>query len=388
MDRPRMPRSVWMLGFVSLLMDVSSEMIHSLLPLFMVGALGASALDVGIIEGMAQATALITKTFAGVLSDYLGKRKALAVLGYGLGALCKPLFALAGSTGMVLGVRLLDRAAKGIRGAPRDALLADITPPGLRGAAFGLRQSLDTAGAFLGPLTGAALLYWWTSDLRAVFWVAVLPALLAALLLAFTVPEAPPAAPAAGAALFTRERLAELPRAFWWVVGAGAIFTLARFSDAFLVLRAQNAGVPTAIVPLVMVLMNVVYAGTAYPFGRLSDQTDPRRLLAISLVVLLAADVLLAWATSWPLLLAGVALWGVHMGMSQGLLSALVAAHAPPALRGTAFGIFNLACGLALLAASSLAGLLWEKAGPAATFVGGAVLCVLALASMFSVRQR
>ena len=380
----RLPAGIWVLGFVSLLMDISSEMVHSLLPLFLVGSLGASALLIGLIEGLAEATALIVKVFSGALSDYLGRRKGLALAGYLLGALSKPLFAIAPGAGWVLGARLLDRVGKGIRGAPRDALVADLAPPALRGAAFGLRQSLDTVGAFLGPLLAVGLMLLWANDFRAVFWVAVIPGLLAVALLLFGVREPPPTG-AAGTPRrnpIRRENLVRLSGAYWGVVGIGALFTLARFSEAFLVLRAEQLGIPLALVPLVMVAMNLVYAATAYPFGRLSDRISHRRLLALGLAVLLAADLMLAVSAHGSTLLAGVALWGVHMGITQGLLATMVAATAPADLRGTAFGFFNLVSGLAMLAASLLAGLLWDRLGAAATFCAGAGLCALTLLAL------
>ena len=375
----RIPPGVWVLGFVSMLMDISSEMIHSLLPLFMVGALGASALTVGVIEGLAESTALIVKVFSGALSDYLGKRKGLAVLGYALGALTKPLFALAPSTGIVLTARLLDRVGKGVRGAPRDALVADIAPPEMRGAAFGLRQSLDTVGAFLGPLLAVGLMLWWANDFRAVFWVAVIPGLLAVALLLWGVhePERPAGTPRTNP--IRRDNLRRLSGAYWWVVAVGAVITLARFSEAFLVLRAQQSGIAVALVPLVMVAMNLVYAASAYPFGKLSDRMQHKTLLAWGLVVLIAADLVLAVNGHWTTVLAGVALWGVHMGMTQGLLATMVADTAPADLRGTAFGFFNLVSGVAMLVASVVAGLLWDQLGASFTFYAGAVFSALAL---------
>jgi MFS family permease len=374
----KIPRGVWVLGFVSLLMDVSSEMIHSLLPLFMVSVLGASALTVGVIEGIAESTALLVKVFSGVLSDYLGKRKGLAVFGYALGALTKPMFALASGVGMVLAARFMDRVGKGVRGAPRDALIAEIAPVAIRGAAFGLRQSLDTVGAFLGPLLGAGLMLLWADDFRAVFWVAVIPGLLAVALLMFGVHEPERTEAHRPRNPISRENLQRMGSAYWWVVGIGAVFTLARFSEAFLVLRAAQGGIPVALVPLVIVAMNVIYAATAYPFGKLSDGMSHTRLLAIGLVVLIAADLVLAANDHWPTVLAGVALWGVHMGITQGLLARMVADATPADLRGTAYGFFNLLSGLAMLIASVLAGLLWERLGAAFTFYAGVVFCVLA----------
>ncbi|NCN88637.1 MAG: MFS transporter [Gallionella sp.] len=377
-----MPSGVWALGFVSLLMDVSSEMIHSLLPLFMVTVLGASALTVGVIEGIAESTALLVKVFSGVLSDYLGRRKGLAVVGYALGALTKPMFALATGIGMVLTARFLDRIGKGIRGAPRDALLADITTPAIRGAAFGLRQSLDTVGAFLGPLIGVGLMLWWANDFRAVFWVALIPGLLAVALLLFGVHEPKRTAVHQPINPISRANLRRLSSTYWWVVGIGAVFTLARFSEAFLVLRAAQGGIAIALVPLVMVAMNVIYAASAYPFGKLSDRMSHTRLLAIGLMVLIAADLVLATNDHWTTVLAGVALWGVHMGITQGLLARMVADVTPADLRGTGYGFFNLMSGLAMLVASVLAGLLWDRLGAAYTFYAGAMFCVIAAAGL------
>ena len=380
--RPSLPAGIWVLGFVSLLMDISSEMIHALLPLFMVGTLGMSVALVGLLEGLAEATALILKVFSGVISDWFGKRKPLAVLGYGLGAATKPLFALATGPGMIFTARLLDRVGKGIRGAPRDALVADIAPPEQRGAAFGLRQSLDTVGAFLGPLLAVGLMLLWANDFRAVFAVAIIPAVLCVLLLVLGVQE--PARPAGAPRVnpISQASLQRLPRAYWWVVGVGAVFTLARFSEAFLVLRAEQVGIALALVPLVMVAMNAVFSVTAYPFGKLSDRVSHRRLLLAGLAVLVLADVVLAASTHWTGLLLGVALWGVHMGMTQGLLAAMVADTAPADLRGTAYGFFNLMSGLAMLAASVVAGLLWQYWGPAWTFGAGAVFSAVAMAAL------
>lgn len=369
-----------MLGFVSLFMDVSSELIHSLLPVFMVTSLGASMLVVGIVEGIAEATALIVKVFSGTISDYLGKRKGLAVLGYGLGAVSKPIFALAVSVQWVLVARFMDRIGKGIRGAPRDALVADLTAPEIRGAAYGLRQSLDTVGAFLGPLLAIGLMLLWAGDFRTVFWFAVIPAVLSVLLLVFGVQEP---GIAAGRRKFESpvrwRTLSGMGRAYWWVVVAGGVFTLARFSEAFLILRGQQLGLADAYTPMILVIMNVVYAISAYPFGKLADRMSHRTLLATGLVVLIISDVVLAQAQGLVAVAVGVVLWGLHMGMTQGLLATMVAGTAPAHLRGTAFGFFNLASGVAMLIASVLAGLLWDKLGAATTFYAGAAFSVAAL---------
>lgn len=378
----QIPAGIWVLGFVSMLMDISSEMIHSLLPLFMVTTLGASAFAVGLVEGLAESTALIVKIFSGAFSDYFGKRKGLAVFGYAMGAFTKPLFAVASTTGIVLTARLLDRTGKGMRGAPRDALVADIAPSNLRGAAFGLRQSLDTMGAFLGPLLAVGLMLLCANDFRAVFWVAVIPGLMAVALLFFGLHEPEQQQTTTRTNPIQRANLKRLGGPYWWVVSIGAVFTLARFSEAFLVLRAQQGGVPVALVPLVMVVMNLVYALSAYPFGKLSDRMNHKTLLALGLIVLIAADLVLATNDHWSVVLAGVALWGIHMGITQGLLATMVADTAPADLRGTAYGFFNLVSGLAMLFASVLAGLLWDRLGASFTFYAGAAFCIIALVGL------
>ncbi len=374
------PRAVWALGLVSLFMDVSSEVIHSLLPLFLVTVLGVSATSLGVLEGVAEALVMVAKMLSGTLSDWLGRRKALAVAGYGLAAFTRPLFALAHSFGVVVAARLIDRLGKGIRGAPRDALIADITPRHLRGASYGLRQSLDTIGALLGPLIASAAMLASGNHFRLVFWIAVAPACISVTVLILFVREP------ARAAQQKRERpqlhwrdLRHFSTSFWAVVAAGAVFTLARFSEAFLLLRAQNVGVSLGYLPLIMVVMNIAYVLSAYPAGRLSDQVGRRVVLTLAATVLIVADLMLALTTGAVSLVAGVALWGLHMGLSQGLFAALVADAAPVARRGTAFGLFNLVSGVALLIASVAAGELWDRIGPAATFYAGATFAALTL---------
>jgi MFS family permease len=377
-----------MLGFVSLFMDVSSELIHGLLPVFMVTSLGATAFAVGIVEGVAEATALIVKVFSGVLSDYIGKRKFLAVIGYGLGALSKPLFALALTVNWVFAARFLDRIGKGIRGAPRDALVADLAPAEIRGAAYGLRQALDTVGAFVGPLLGVGLMLFWAGDFRTVFWYALIPAFIAVMLLVFGVEE--PGTRVARRKPTTPiqwKTLAEMGGAYWFVVAAGGVFTLARFSEAFLILRAQQQGLPNSYAPLVLVVMNVVYALSAYPLGKLADRMSHLALLSAGLATLIIADLVLAGAQGLAAVALGVALWGLHLGMTQGLLATMVADTAPAQLRGTAFGFLNLASGIAMLVASVLAGLLWDRFGPSVPFYAGAMFALAALL-MLALRSR
>jgi MFS family permease len=383
------PRSVWMLGLVSMFMDISSEMIHALLPLYLVTVLGASTLTVGIIEGIAEAAASITKIFSGALSDYLGKRKWLAAFGYGLAAITKPVFPLASSIGWLTAARFVDRVGKGIRGSPRDALVADLTPADLRGGAYGLRQSLDTIGAVLGPLLVIVFMAAFANDFTAVFWIAVIPAFISVAIIVFGVhePERPPDLRKVRAPLSRRE-LARLSRVYWMIVGVAAIFTMARFSEAFLLLRAQSVGLPVAVVPVVLVVMNIAYALTAWPAGALSDRIGRYGVVTVGFALLVLADLALAIGDGIALVMIGVTLWGLHMGLTQGLLAALVADTAPEELRGTAFGMFNLVSGIAMLAASILAGALWDIAGPGGTFLAGAAFTALALAALPFVRWR
>jgi MFS family permease len=383
------PAGIWVLGFVSMLMDTSSEMIHALLPVYMVTVLGTSALTVGLIEGIAEATASITKIFSGALSDWLGKRKSLAVFGYGLAAFTRPIFPLASSVNWLITARFIDRVGKGIRGAPRDALVADISPARLRGASFGLRQSLDSIGAFLGPLLAIALMWLTTDRFSAVFWVAVIPAFLSfgLILVAVREPERPKDLRPIRMPI-SRQELGRLGAAYWWVVAVAAVFTLARFSEAFLVLRAQSIGLPPMLVPAVLVVMTIAYAASAYPAGVLSDRLGRITLLILGLLLLVLADVVLALASGIALVGVGALLWGLHMGFTQGLFAALIADTAPAELRGTAFGVFNLITGLALLLASLIAGGLWDAIGPQATFLGGGVFTLATLSAVLSVHKR
>ena len=383
------PRAIWVLGFVSMLMDVSSEMIHALLPLYLVTVLGASMTAVGFIEGIAEATAMIVKVFSGTLSDWLGKRKWLAATGYGLAAVTKPIFPLATGLGMIVAARFIDRIGKGIRGAPRDALIADIAPAAMRGAAFGLRQSLDTVGAFVGPLLAIGLMALTMNNFIAIFWIAVIPAFLSFALIVFAVQE--PERKDVGDGVAARPRLADvtrLPKLYWAAVALASVLTLARFSEAFLVLRARDAGMALALIPAVLVIMNIVYAFAAYPAGAISDRIGRRGVLISGVAMLIVADLLLALDGGVPMVLLGVAFWGLHLALTQGLLAALVADAAPADLRGSAFGIFNFAGGACLLAASVIAGQLWDRVGPAATFLTGAGFTALALIGIAIVSRR
>lgn len=383
-----LPAGIWVLGFVSLFMDISSEMIHSLLPVYLVSVLGVSITTVGVIEGIAEATAAITKVFSGAISDHFGSRKFLAVLGYALAAITKPIFPLASSIGWVVAARFIDRVGKGIRGAPRDALVADIAPRELRGAAYGLRQSLDSVGAFLGPLTAVVLMASLANNIRNVLWVAVVPAFIAVGLLVVGIREPTAGSSAPGV---PRPRIwtgiTRLPGNCWRVILLGSAFTLARFSEAFLVLRAQDVGLSLGYVPLVLIVMNLIYTLAAYPAGVASDRFSPRVLLGLGLVMLVTADLILASAVSPILVFVGTALWGLHMGFTQGLFAKLVADTAPPELRGTAFGAFNLIGGGALLLASTLAGALWGRFGAPATFLAGAGFALLALLGLLVSRR-
>ena len=378
--RIAIPRTVWALGFVSLFMDLSSELVHALLPIFLVTTMGMSVTALGVLEGAAEATAMIVKVFSGPVSDWLGRRKGLLLLGYGLAALTKPLVPLATTPAMVVTARLLDRVGKGIRGAPRDALVADVAPPEIRGACFGLRQSMDTIGAFVGPLLAIGLMLWFSDHIRTVLWFAVVPAFIAIALIAFGVEE-PEHAPAQRRFRFPLHwrALREFPARYWFIVVIGATFTLARFSEAFLVLRAQQTGLNIAWIPGVMVVMSLAYSLSAYPAGILSDRLDRRVLLALGLSLLIAADVVLGLGQSTASVFIGVAVWGLHMGFTQGIVAAMVAETSPATLRGTAFGVFNLASGVCMLLASAIAGWLWDRYGAPATFLTGAALVVVPL---------
>lgn len=385
--QPSIPRTVWALGLVSFFMDISSEIVHGLLPLFLTTTLGVSVAMVGLIDGVAESTASIAKVFSGYLSDRMSRRKPLILLGYGLGALTKPLFAIASGAGVVFAARFADRIGKGLRGAPRDALVADVTPAEIRGRAYGLRQALDTAGAFTGPLIAIGLMAVFVNDMRAVFWIAVIPGALAVLCVLFGVEDRRAERAEVRAPIRVRE-VTRLPRAFWMVVVLGVVFTLARFSEAFLILKASAEGLPLMWAPFVLVAMNLVYALGAYPAGALSDRVRPETLFLWGLAALIGADLMLAFGPGLPGVFLGVALWGAHMALTQGLLAKLVADHAPSDLRGSAFGLFNLATGVAMLGASVVAGVLWDQAGAEATFLAGASFAALSAILLLAALRR
>ena len=385
----RLPAGIWALGMVSMLMDISSELVHSLLPLYLTSVMGASMLTVGAIEGMAEAAAAVSRVFSGTISDYLGRRKLIAVIGYGLSAATKPIFPLAGTVSWIFAARFIDRLGKGIRGAPRDALVADLVTAELRGAAYGLRQALDSVGAFIGPALALAFMLWLGSDIRAVLWLAIWPAWFAVLLLVIAVREKRPTVDSPRSApRLSMAQVSRLPRRFWQVVALGGVFTLARFSEAFLILRIRDVGLAAAYVPAVLIVMNLVYAVFAYPAGAVADRLSARTLLLYGLGVLIIADMVLALAISPAVAFAGAAFWGLHMALTQGLLAKLVADNAPVALRGTAFGIFNLVCGVAVLLASVIAGACWSAFGPSATFFAGAVFAAMAATGLHLSRNR
>lgn len=358
-------------------MDISSELVHNLLPLYMSSVLGASMLTIGLVEGVAEATASMTKVFSGALSDRWNRRKPLAVLGYGLSALTKPIFPLASSIAWVAAARFIDRIGKGIRGAPRDALIADITPRAIRGAAYGLRQALDSVGALLGPLLAVVFMIRLGNNMKAVLWIAAAPAVVAVLLLFAGVQE-PERSPDGNRIPVRIRAMRHLGRNYWMVVALGTVFTLARFSEAFLILRAQSIGLSTAYVPLVMIVMNAAFTTAAYPAGAAADSLSYKKLLLSGLAALIASDLILATAAATGPVLAGAVIWGLHMALTQGLFSKLVADTSPEALRGTVFGIFNLVVGISALFASLIAGALWASIGPAATFLAGAAFATIA----------
>lgn len=384
----RIPKTVWALGFVSMFMDISSEMIHGLLPVFIVSVLNSNALFVGLIEGIAEATALLGRAISGIASDWLGKRKILALSGYGLAALTKPLFAVAPGVGLVFTARFLDRVGKGIRGAPRDAMVADATPEDLRGAAYGLRQSLDNVGAFLGPSLAILLMMLTGNNFRRVFWIAVIPGLISVVILAIFVKETLTSSSKHSSQAIHYRNILNLSGSYWLVVVFGAVFTMARFSEAFLILRAQDVGISNTMVPAILLILSAVYALSAYPAGQLSDRFGRTGLIGTGIFLLILADLVLTFAnTGWQVTI-GAALWGLHMGFTQGLLSAMVADTAPSELRGTAFGLFSLAGGIAMLSGCLIAGVLWDRFGASATFIFGAGFASLSLLGFILLRNR
>lgn len=372
-----------MLGWVSLCMDTSSELVHSLLPIFITVTLGASATALGLIEGVAESLALVVKVFSGRLSDRLGRRVPLILAGYGLATLVKPLFPLAQSLTAVATARWLDRVGKGIRGAPRDALVADVTPMALRGAAFGLRQSMDTIGAVLGPLLAIALMWALDGRIRVVLWLAIAPAMLAVWLIVRHVREAPaptqPTPRSSGIAtkVMRLPAIRRLPAPYWRLVAVAMVLTLPRISEAFLILRATQLGAAAALAPLVLVCLSLTYTLTAYPAGWLSDRVPRMRMVALGMAVLVIANAMLATAQGLVQVLFGVGMWGVHLGLTQGVLASRVADTVPASQRGTGFGVFNLAVGVAVLLASVGAGVVWDRLGPPTLFVlaGGIAAC-------------
>lgn len=385
MTRVRLPTTVWALGIVSLLTDVSSELVHALLPLLLAGPLGASMLMIGLIEGAAEATASIVKLFSGALSDRIGRRKPLVVAGYGLSALTKLVFPLVNSAGFILGARLVDRLGKGIRGAPRDALIADVTPPEQRGAAYGLRQSLDTVGAVIGPLAAMGLMLW-LLDARAALWFAAIPGLLAVLVLLVYVREPEQHAAEKKTTLRLRDWRA-LDASVWAVIGIAAVLNLARFGEGFLVIRMRDAGFGDGLAPLALVLMSLAFTLTAYPVGGWADRVPRRSLLLVGVALLIVADLVFAFVPGRTGAVIGVLLWGVHLGFTQGLLSAMLSDVAPKSLRGTAFGVFHLVGGVALLVASVAAGALWQWHGATTMFLVAAGVALLAASWLVAARR-
>jgi MFS family permease len=387
-SRPRIPKTIWMLGFVSLFTDMSSEIVHSLLPLLLATGLGASATIIGLIEGGAEALVMVTKVFSGYISDAIGRRKPLVLFGYGLAALVKPIFPIADSVWLFTTARMLDRFGKGVRGAPRDAMVSELSPAEIRGASFGLRQSMDTVGAVLGPLLAVTLLWLTANNINLVLWVAVIPGFIAVFLLFTFVPEPNMPNKKAARLPISREGLHQLGKPYWRLVLVGAIISLARFSEAFLILRASNLHLPLTFIPLVLVVMSVVYALSAYPAGKLSDRMPRHHLLALGMVLLALACLAMAMATNYWLLFFGIALWGLHMGFSQGILASMVADTANESFRGTAFGVFNLVSGLGLLLASVIAGGLWDYINPSASFIFGAGISILSIPFIMRLNPR
>lgn len=383
---PHLPRNVWILGLVSLLMDLSSEIYHALLPVFVTVTLGLPAVALGAIDGIAEATANMAKLVSGRLSDRNMRRKPWIMAGYGLAALSKPLFPIAAGAAELMGARFADRVGKGIRGSPRDAMIADETPPEIRGRAFGLRQSLDTAGALLAPAVAIGLMWLLMNDVRAVYWIAIVPAFLSFLLAWLALREPATKQPMSKPAPFFRG-FRDLDRATRRLLAVGFLFTLARFSESFLILKGIEVGLNETFSPLTLVLFNLSYTVLAYPAGSLSDHMSPRSILMVGMGVLIVADLILAQTMGYAGLAVGVMLWGAHMALTQGIFSRMIADSAPDHLRATSFGAFWFVTGIATLLASLAAGLLWDRDGSGATFLMGAGAAAVALAMLSLLRD-
>jgi MFS family permease len=379
--RPTLPRNVWVLGFVSLFMDLSSEIYHALLPAFITLVLGLPATALGAIDGVAEATANFAKLFSGRLSDRSLRRKPWVMAGYGLAALSKPLFPLASSAPLLMLARFADRVGKGIRGAPRDAMLADETPPEIRGRAFGLRQTLDTVGALLAPLVAIGLMAWLASDIRAVYWFAIIPAAIS-FLLAWLVLREPEQhlSPLKKSPFFAGFKA--LDKDTKRLLQVGFLFTLARFSEGFLILKGIDIGLSETMSPITLAIFNLAYVALAYPAGVLSDRMSPRSILIAGILVLIVGNVVLAQSNGFVGVAIGTALWGAHMALTQGIFARMVADSAPDELRATSFGAFYFVTGIGTLLASLGAGWLWDNQGASATFLTSAGAAAVALAML------
>lgn len=374
--RPSLGRTVIALGAVSFLTDVSSEMIYPLLPVFLTVTLGASASMLGLIEGAAETTASLLKLASGWWSDRVKRRKPLIVFGYALASLVRPLVAVAQSASQVLVIRVTDRIGKGIRTSPRDALIADAVDPSIRGRAFGFHRAADHAGAFLGPIVAFALMHWWAVETRTVFWLALIPGALAVVTVVVFVKE-----PAGRARLAEYETVArsataenQLPRSFWAYLGVLLLFTIGNSTDAFLLLRANQLGVPVTLVPILWATLHGVKSAASTPGGALSDRVGRVPTLVAGWTIFALVYVGFAFASAawhaWALFIV----YGLFYALTEGAERALVADIVPPGKRGTAFGWFNLSLGLGLLPASVLFGVVWDRAGaPAAFLMGGAL---------------
>jgi MFS family permease len=365
-------------------MDLSSEMILSILPIFLVTGLGVSVLTLGLIEGLAEGVASVIKAFSGALSDYLKKRKILVVIGYGLSTLTKPFFALASTATWIFVARFVDRLGKGIRGAPRDSLIADSTSTKIRGTAYSLRQTLDTLGAVLGPIFAIIILYLTTNNFRLVLWFAVIPAVLCIVVLIFGVKESTLKKNISRKkSYFLFENFLKITPVIWLFFLTVFILNLGHFSEAFLLLRSQEIGLKVSFIPVVFVVMNVAYAIVAVPFGHLADRGGFFILIVCGFLILVLADIILALTNSVGWMFVGIIFWGIHLGMTQGLLLAMISKLSPLELRGTSFGLFHAISGVALLTASLIAGYLWQYYYSGLIFFVSAIITLVGITTFF-----
>lgn len=357
-------------------MKISSVIVFTLSPLFMTQVLGASIFAVGILEGILEVITLLARIFSGIISDYIHKRKSIIVVGYIFALISRPFLALATRMEDVFLGRAFDRIGNGLDATPRDALVGDLAPPQIKGACYGLRESLSRAGSFAGALLVMALLWLTEGNFSLVFWIGSIPTVLALMVLVIFVKDSPnqQAQHKKPTHKFKLKDLKKLPLPFWLILLLSGLFMLSNFSGAFLILRAEQTGLDLHLTSLVMIIQNLATAGTAYPVGYLSDKMGRRSMMGVGIVLIVCSDLLLAWGGSLYTILGGVLLWGAEIGITQSILAVFLADTCPQDLRGTGFGLFHFINGCCLLLANVFAGWIWHDVNPSAMFLASAVM--------------